>query len=45
MISTRKYNLIVIIQLLLVIGVLGGGGYLVYKNVNDKTDIFETRCP
>ena len=36
MISTRKYNFIFIIQLLLVFGVLGGGGYLVYKNVTDK---------
>ena len=36
MISTIKYNVIFIIQLLLVFGVLGGGGYLVYKNVTDK---------
>ena len=36
MISTKKYNFIFIIQLLLIIGVLGGGGYLVYTNTINK---------
>ena len=38
MISTKKYKLILIIQFILIIGVLGGGGYLVYQNVNDKNN-------
>ncbi len=44
MISTKKYNFIFIIQLLLIIGVLGGGGYLVYTNTikkDTKEDIKE----
>ena len=36
MISTKKYKLILIIQFILIVGVLGGGGYLVYQNINDK---------
>ena len=38
MISTKKYKLILIIQFILIVGVLGGGGYLVYQNVNDKNN-------
>ena len=38
MISARKYNIIFIIQLILVVGVLGGGGYLVYQNVQEKNN-------
>lgn len=38
MISTKKYKLILIIQFILIVGVLGGGGYLVYQNINDKNN-------
>ena len=38
MISARKYNIIFVIQLLLIVGVLGGGGYLVYQNVTEKNN-------
>ena len=38
MISARKYNFIFIIQIVLVLGVLLGGGYLVYQNVNEKNN-------
>ena len=39
MISTRKYNFIVIIQVLLLIGILGGGGYFAYKKIATKEEI------
>ncbi len=39
MISTRKYNIIVIIQVLLLIGVLGGGGYYAYNKITAKEEV------
>ena len=36
MISTRKYTFLVIIQVLLVVGVLGGGGYFAYNKFINK---------
>lgn len=44
MISTRKYTFLVIIQVLLVVGVLGGGGYFAYNkfiNKDNKEEIKE----
>jgi len=39
MISARKYKIITIVQILLVIGVLGGGAYFAYNKLNTKEEV------